>query len=1408
MQAAGMHGTYYTNSGSIGLPGYQTMADLASLYAAGNEIGGHTVNHPDLPTLSTTEAEREICLDRDTLLSWGYPVQSFAYPFADTNATIDALAKTCGYNSARNLGDIQSSFGCAGCEYAESIPPANPYELAALDEADDTWTLADLESTVTNAQSNGGGWVILTFHHICDGDCDSLAVTPELFQQFVTWLATQSANGTTVKTVGQVIGGTTKPAVTVPPATATDTINNPSLETIDSSTNLPTCWQEAGYGTNTATWATVSPGHTGSVAAQLTVTGYTDGDAKVMPQLDLGTCAPTATPGTSYQLSTWYESTADTQFEVYLRTTSGAWVYWDSSPYFGPQTGWTNATWATPAIPAGYDGIDFGLNLFSNGTLTTDDYSIAPAVTPLVTTATLSPAAPDGSNGWYKTQPTVTLSASNTGSPATTQYSLDGGTTWLTYTAPVTIPTNRTTFEYRSSTATQTETANTINFAVDTDLPTVIAAFDGNRMYSAFGSDATSGPNLIQFSNDGGVTWNTYPGPTATDNGSQALEFRAIDVAGNISPVVTISEPAITTAVVTPASPDGLAGWYKTHPTVTLSAGAPNAHQVTEYSYDGGTTWITYTAPIVVPDGVSTVTYRTIGDGPAEANQAVGVFSVDTTAPIVSPVFGSTPNSYTVTASDTGGSGVVSVQESINGGAWFEYPGQGTVTTAPGPESLQFKAIDSAGNVSTIIPLTIGSVTAPTTTSAVTPATPNGTNGWYTVDPTVLLDPSTTGGDAVTEYSFTGGATWTPYTGAITIPSGVSTLSFRTSAGGATEATHTLSFSVDLDAPTVIPVFNSTTRTWSATATDATSTVGAIKVRVPSGAWTTYTAPVSIGNASLSLEFQATDVAGNVSTIVPLKAGAITSASVIPAAPDGGAGWYKTAPVVTLSTGIASLGSPSADQVTQYSFNGTTWLTYTGPVTVPQGSATLSYRTVGAGVTEATHTLTFKTDTTAPTVSPSFNTSTRTYSVTATDATSGVATTQVSVNGGAWATYTGPTSVGTASLSLQFRATDVAGNISSPVSLTPGAAVSATISPVAPNGANGWYITAPSVTITSGALQAGETIQYSLNGTTWLTYSSPVSLPTGTVTIQYRTSTSTITGGSLSALVDLVNPTVTASFNSSPRVVTVKPADIGSGVASTVWRIGAGAWTAYTVPFSVSTAAQTLQFQTTDVSGRVSTVSSLSIPKGVVTSASKVTLSIDPAKVPYLTAGSAHVTVTAGGKAALGMVSVTVDGKAYKTAMLIAGQATVPLSKTLAVGTHAIVASYAGGTGALAGTSATETLTVTKAKTTITLSKVTSSTTLAAKVTGAHAKKPSVRTVQVKVHIVGSKKVAKGKIVITVNGKKVKTVSLTAARSGKIVLTLPKLAKSVTKMTVKAKFMGSKSLKASTSKKLVIHLKK
>jgi peptidoglycan/xylan/chitin deacetylase (PgdA/CDA1 family) len=856
LNAAGMHGTFFTNSGTVGQPGQLTRADLSALYAAGNEIGGHTVNHPDLTTLPASEVQRQICLDRDNLLAWGFPVQSFAYPFASTNASIDAVAKACGYNSARNLGDLQTRFGCAGCEYAESIPPANAYETAGLDEVDSTWTLADFESAVTNAEMHGGGWVQFTFHHYCDNGCDPLAVTSTTFSQFVTWLSTRATtNNTVVKTVAQVVGGTTKPAVVVAPATSSATVTNPSLETAGS-TGLPSCWSQAGYGTNTATFDTVAPGHTGSVAGRLTMSSYTDGDQKIMPTLDLGTCTPSVTSGTSYQLSGWYTSTANTQFEVYLRTTSGAWVYWDASPYFTPATAWTPATWTTQTVPAGYDGIDFGLSLFSLGVLDVDDYALTPTALPLVTTATVTPAAPNGSAGWYTVAPAVTLSVPADSVPTTTQYSLDGGTTWLTYSTPVTISAAHTTFAYRSTTATQVEATRSLTFAVDAVAPTISATYNPvTRSYSATASDATSGVAVIQQRPAGGA-WTTYTGPTVLGAGSVSLELRAVDVAGNVSASTFIAAPPITTATVAPATATGLAGWYTVRPLVTLSAGTPGVDQVTQYSYEG-VTWLTYTSPISVPDGTWTLRYRSMGAGFVEATHSLSL-RVDATPPVVVPGFNAAARMYSATASDAT-SGVASIQQRAPGGPWTAYAPQ---LVGTGAFSLEFRATDAAGNVSSVVPLSIPAVGSLTVTVA--PPAPDGTAGWYVTRPRVTLG---VGAGQTAQYSVGGGA-WRAYTGAISVAAGVSTLSFRGIVGGQPQAIQTRSFSVDTTNPVVHAVLSTKARTVTATVTAGRSPVAFIQWRAAGGQWANYTKPIAVGAAATSLSFRAIAVSGRVSATV------------------------------------------------------------------------------------------------------------------------------------------------------------------------------------------------------------------------------------------------------------------------------------------------------------------------------------------------------------------------------------------------------------------------------------------------------------------------------------------------------------------------------------------------------------
>jgi hypothetical protein len=279
--------------------------------------------------------------------------------------------------------------GCPRCTIAETIPPRDPYALRAAGQVDGTWTLATLENVVTIAERRGGGWVPLIFHHICTaGYCSSLTVRLSLLSAFAKWLTQRRDVGTVVKTVGEVIGGPVRPMAGAPAARPHGVVN-PALETLGNSgavdpvveaptqpVRFPLCWEKAAYGQNTVTWQRIRGGHGGPWAMRLTMTSHHSGDAKLIQQFDTGQCSIPVTGGQSYDLATWYKSSAPTQFSVYYRTPQGRFLYWTSSPFYGAATQWAKATWTTPPLPAGASGLSFGLTLSRNGSLVTDDYSI------------------------------------------------------------------------------------------------------------------------------------------------------------------------------------------------------------------------------------------------------------------------------------------------------------------------------------------------------------------------------------------------------------------------------------------------------------------------------------------------------------------------------------------------------------------------------------------------------------------------------------------------------------------------------------------------------------------------------------------------------------------------------------------------------------------------------------------------------------------------------------------------------------------------------------------------------------------------------------------------------------------------------------------------------------------------
>src|SRR6266851_8054670 len=305
------------------LPRSEKRKPSDDLYRAGNEIGGHTAYHVNLPQIDPTEAQRQICDDRVNLLNHGYPATDFAYPYGAYSGSIESMVQACGYNSARTTDSLRGG--------AESIPPANPY---AIRIGSGSGSLSDLESAVINAEA-AGGWVPLVFHDICSG-CSAYSISQTDFTSLLDWLQGQNANGVVVKTVAQVVGGTVQPAVAgpaaPPPATGTNGVRNASLELDTNAASAPDCWQYDDYGQNSFTWTRTTAAHSGTYAEQVNVSNYSSGDNKLMVLQDLGACSPSVTPGHQYVISSWYNSSVPVNFTVFARDTQYAFSYWQTSP--------------------------------------------------------------------------------------------------------------------------------------------------------------------------------------------------------------------------------------------------------------------------------------------------------------------------------------------------------------------------------------------------------------------------------------------------------------------------------------------------------------------------------------------------------------------------------------------------------------------------------------------------------------------------------------------------------------------------------------------------------------------------------------------------------------------------------------------------------------------------------------------------------------------------------------------------------------------------------------------------------------------------------------------------------------------------------------------------------------------
>ena len=234
-----------------------------------------------------------------------------------------------------------------------------------------------------------------------------------------------------------------------------------------------------------------------------------------------------------------------------------------------------------------------------------------------------------------------------------------------------------------------------------------------------------SGVDRIEYAIGDTGAWQPYTAPVVVDQaGDHKVRYRAVDKAGNVSaeqsaaftvvpPPSDDTAPPDTSATVSgEKNPDGT---YIDMATVTVSASDTGSGVNTiEYAVNSGT-WQPYTMPVMVHQvGSHTVRYRATdkaGNVAAEKSVAFTVVAAapqDTVPPVTGVTVDGTRNSdgayvgnarVTVSATDTGGSGVAGIQYSIDAGPYLAYTAPVVVDRA-GTHTLAYRATDRAGNTS------------------------------------------------------------------------------------------------------------------------------------------------------------------------------------------------------------------------------------------------------------------------------------------------------------------------------------------------------------------------------------------------------------------------------------------------------------------------------------------------------------------------------------------------------------------------------------------------------------------------------------------------------------------------------------------------------------------------------------
>ncbi len=741
--------------------------------------------------------------------------------------------------------------------------------------------------------------------------------------------------------------------------------------------------------------------------------------------------------------------------------------------------------------------------------------------------------------------------------------------------------------------------SDTYTFSIDKTKPTSTVSIgapkfeNGGVVYIAGvtpftinGNDAgtvLSGVEKLEYRTNNSL-WNGYQTSVTLaglNDGPVTLDYRAVDKATNIEDFHTLAvildatPPQTTLSTGDPKFTDASGMTYVTQNTVfTLAAAdALSGVALTEYRVDSGA-W-TASAPFTVPsEGTHTILYRSKDNlGNSEADKTLTAMT-DNTAPVTTitrgdpkytsadgKLYAASAATFTLAAIDNL-SGVGKTEYRIDSGTWTTYAP--FTVAAEGTHIVDYRSQDNVGNLEAFKTLTIiVDNTPPVTTIA-------------TGDP---------------KYSAADGKLY---------------------------------------------VTGSTTFTLAAT--DSLSGVAATEYHVDGGSWIIYAPFTIVAEGSHIIEYRSRDNVQNTET--PKTQTVIVD---------------NTPPVTTITTGdpkytpvdgklyvtsgstfsLSASDNLSGVAKTEYRIDSGTWTIYAPFTVAAEGTHIVDYRSQdNAGNLETFKTLTVVVDNTPPVTviasgDPKYTaadgkryvTSGSTFSLSASDNLSGVATTEYRIDNGAWTSYAPFTIAAEGPHTIDYYSKDNVTNTEAFKTLivivdnTPPVTTITTGDPKYAAADGRLYVTSASrfTLAATDSLSGIATTEYRIDGGAWTAY-APFAIPAeGQHTIDYFSKDNVTNAEVFKSLIVIVDNTPPAStitagapqyqsdgklYVSGGTQITIAASDAVSGVSKTEYSIDAGTWNTYAASFTLSTIADgshTIRYRSTDNVGNVEAAKELAI---------------------------------------------------------------------------------------------------------------------------------------------------------------------------------------------------------------------